>query len=149
MKSLAPKPREAATSRHVFFDVPSLWSTTKMIQPTRTPDPPPPDHLGEHGRRFWRTVVADYAVEDADTAALLEHAATCLDRLAAAREAIARDGVVLNGRAHPATALELSYLRTFRMTVRELGLTTEHGAPADIYTRPPRPTGNRAAGRTD
>jgi len=106
----------------------------------------PPEYLAEPGRRFWQAVTADFDVGDADSLALLEHAAVCLDRAAHARWLIDRDGLVLaDGKANPAAALELQYQRTFRMTCRELGLTVD----SEPYTRPPRPTGNRAAGRTD
>ncbi|MEX0884986.1 MAG: P27 family phage terminase small subunit [Phycisphaeraceae bacterium] len=107
---------------------------------------PPPEHLSDTGRAFWVAIAEQYDLEDADQRALLEHAATALERIEAARKAIAEHGLVLDsGRANPAVNIELQYVRAFRMACREMGLSTNH----EQYTRPPRPAGNRAAGRTD
>lgn len=115
--------------------------TLAQIQPD--PTPKPPAHLGEAGRAFWQAIVGDYNVDTADALATLEHAALALDRLAEARAAIATDGLLNAGKA---ADYELKYLRAFRFAVRELGLSTSE---TELYTRPPRPVGNRAAGRTD
>jgi len=108
--------------------------------------PPPPEHLADAGVAFWRSITAEFVVDTADATATLAHAALALDRLAEARALLARDGLVLeSGKANPAADLELKYLRAFRFATRELGLSVE----TEMYTRPPRPAGNRAAGRTD
>ncbi len=98
--------------------------------------PKAPEHLGEQGRRFWSRVVEAFELlpQDLDR---LEGAAKALDRAAAAREILDREGLVVRDRfgqhrEHPAARLETQAWGTFRLLVRELGIDDE--PPPD--TRP-------------
>jgi phage terminase small subunit len=72
--------------------------------------PKAPAHLSESTHVWWRLVVRDYQLESHHMR-LLQAAAECWDRLQQARELLARDGLVVEGREgglrpHPAAAIE-------------------------------------------
>jgi P27 family predicted phage terminase small subunit len=105
--------------------------------------PKPPKSLGKTGRQFWQSVLESYLLEDAHHLRLLENACTSLDRAAAARDAIAADGVTTKNRfgeivAHPAVNIERQSMNAFRQNVRELGLDLESG-PVEAARGPRRP----------
>jgi hypothetical protein len=58
----------------------------------------PPKSLGKHGRKYWDSVLAVYALTDEHHFRLLENSALCLDRAAAAREEIAKVGITTTNR---------------------------------------------------
>ena len=110
----------------------------------KTP-PKPPRILGKHGREFWKSVLAAYDLQDEHHLKLLEHAAVCLDRIAAAQATIAAEGITEpnrfgEAREHHALATERASMTAFKSHVRELGLDLET-APA--AARGPRRPGSR------
>lgn len=110
--------------------------------------PKAPAHLSDPTRAWWRSVVRDYALEPHHMR-LLQAAAECWDRLQEARELLARDGLVIEGREggmrpHPAAAIERDSRIAFARLVRELDLDVE--PPAAAARRPPPLTSNRRGG---
>lgn len=90
----------------------------------------PPDHLGEHGREFWRAVAEEYEITDAAGLALLTTAAECLDRMRRAQAAIAILGEVVLDRykspkLNPACGLEKDARNGFIAALRALNLDIE------------------------
>lgn len=70
----------------------------------------PPTHLGPEGLAFWTATVEAYAL-DASGLILLDQACSCLDTIAAAREVITKEGLIVSSqrggsRLHPAVVLE-------------------------------------------
>jgi P27 family predicted phage terminase small subunit len=93
----------------------------------------PPSHLTAEAKRLWAQLIAEYSIDDAAGRVLLQTALESYDRLAEARELLAREGIVVADRfgqakAHPATAVErdaraqlLAALRALRLEPGELG----------------------------
>ena len=107
-----------------------------------TPDPPV--HLTPETASWWRSVLADYELEDHHVR-LLRLACESWDRFQQAREEIDRDGLTIRtgdgGRkAHPAVAIERDARLAFARLVRELDL--DAGAPSESR-RPPALVSNR------
>ena len=73
---------------------------------------------------------------------LLQLAGEAWDRCQEAREAIARDGLIVltTGRAHPAVAIERDSRLAFARLIRELDLDAE---PPASWSRPPALHSNR------
>lgn len=63
--------------------------------------PRPPKGLRAPGRRLWRSVQADYELEEHETALLVEACRT-VDLLDALAQIVADEGPMLDGRVHPA-----------------------------------------------
>ena len=59
-----------------------------------TTKPKAPQHLRPETRRWWRSVVADYVLEEHHKR-LLTLAAEAFDRCAEAREVLTRDGLTI------------------------------------------------------
>ena len=96
-----------------------------------------PTHLATSTRVWWTTVVREYELEPHHLK-LLQHAAEAWDRSQEARELLARDGLVIEGREggkrpHPAVAIEHNSRIAFARLIRELDLDVE----------PPRSDGRR------
>ena len=109
---------------------------------TNTPDPPA--HLRLETADWWRTVLADYELEQHHVR-LLHLACEAWDRGQQAREAMDRDGLTIGTgdgglKAHPAVAIERDARLAFARLVRELDL--DAGAPS-TSRRPPALTSNR------
>ena len=109
---------------------------------TTTPSPPP--HLRPETADWWRSVLADYDLED-HHARLLHLACEAWDRCQQAREEIDRDGLTIRTgdgglKAHPAVAIERDARLAFARLVRELDL--DAGAPSESR-RPPALVSNR------
>lgn len=90
-----------------------------------------PSHLSADGKRMFRELHSDYAIDDAAGFALLQAACEAFDRSQQARRRIDRDGAVLTDRfgqrkAHPACAIErdargqmISALRALKLAPAE------------------------------
>ena len=107
-----------------------------------------PDHLSESTRVWWRNVIKNYELEPHHVR-LLQAAAECWDRLQQARELLARDGLVIEGREggmrpHPAAAIERDSRIAFARLIRELDLDVE--PPATARTGPAGLRSNRRGG---
>jgi len=112
------------------------------IQIVLSPDPSrPPKHLGEAGANLWRGLVSEYGIADAGGLKLVETACTCADRLAAAQDALARDGVFITDRygqpkLHPAAGLEKDARAGLLAALKGLNLDLE-----PLRDGPGRPAG--------
>ncbi len=106
---------------------------------TRNPAlPKPPAHLKPQTRRWWSSVIADFALE-AHHVRVLTLAGEAWDRTQEARERLAADGTYLADRfgqlrAHPAVAVERDSRLAFARLLRELDLDVE---PPRSPGRPP------------
>ncbi|WP_312015860.1 P27 family phage terminase small subunit [Bradyrhizobium sp. JYMT SZCCT0428] len=110
--------------------------------------PKAPAHLSDSTRVWWRLVVRDYELE-AHHLRLLQAAGECWDRLQQARELLARDGLVIEGREggmrpHPAAAIERDSRIAFARLIRELDLDVE--PPTSTRTGPASLRSNRRGG---
>jgi hypothetical protein len=76
------------------IDKPSLT----IINP-RSSIPKPPANLGPAGATLWRSIMSEYAIDDAGGRALLEQAATAYDRAEQLRIEIERDGEIIRSRS--------------------------------------------------
>lgn len=107
--------------------------------------PAAPSHLSEPARKWWRSVVTDYALEPHHLH-LLRLTCESWDRGQEAREVLATSGIMVtddrgNIRAHPAVAVEKDSRTAFARLLRELDLDTE--PPARAASRPPSLRSNR------
>jgi hypothetical protein len=89
-----------------------------------------PEGLRDAGATFFRSVADEYAISDAAGLALLSRAAECVDRLAAARAAIAEHGELVIDRygapkLNPACALEKDARAGFLAAMKSLTLDLE------------------------
>lgn len=88
--------------------------------------PPPPGHLSEDAKSWWRTVLQHFDLEEHHLR-LLRLACEAWDRAQQARAILDRDGITFtddrkNIRAHPAVAIEKDARTGFARLVRELDL---------------------------
>ena len=95
--------------------------------------PSPPRKLGRHGTELWRTVMAEYSIEDPGGIELLAQACGALDRIEALAERIDADGEVITVRGvpkpHPCLREELSARSFVCRTLERLGLNLEAVKP--------------------
>ena len=95
--------------------------------------PSPPRKLGRHGLDLWRTIMADYRIEDRGGVELLVQACGAVDRVEALAERINADGevIVVRGvpKPHPALAQELAARSFVCRTLERLGLNLESIKP--------------------
>jgi len=96
-----------------------------------------PAHLSDAGRSLWRSIVADYKINDAGGLALLGQACEAADRVAECRALIAEQGAVVrsNGavRAHPLLAAERDARAAMLRAIRYMNLDVE---PLQAVGRP-------------
>ncbi len=97
----------------------------------------PTNHLRKASREWVESVRSEYELEPHEDMVLIA-AAECLDRREMAREAIAKDGLVLTTqrgtkRAHPLLAVERNAALEFLRIAKQLGLS------GDGRMRPPVP----------
>jgi phage terminase small subunit len=83
--------------------------------------PAAPAHLGASGRRLWRDLTREFRFQP-DALAVLRLACEQLDRADEARERLAKDGLLLDGRRHPATDVEKVAVGLHLRALRQLGL---------------------------
>ena len=106
--------------------------------------PPPPDHLTDPTKRWWKAVLEDYQLEGHHLR-LLQLAAEAWDRCQQAREILATNGLTHSNRfgdpvARPEVAIERDSRLAFARLVRELDLDVE---PPAERSRPPALRSNR------
>ena len=106
--------------------------------------PEPPEHLSAAMKGWWKSVCADYALEEHHQR-LLEAACSAWDRMVEARALLNRSGLTFEDdkgmiRAHPAAAIERDSRLAFARLLRELDLDCEPPAPTG---RPPALRSNR------
>jgi hypothetical protein len=108
-----------------------------VVDPTST-GIAPPRKLGPHGMDLWRTIMADYQIEDRGGIELLAQACAALDRVEALAERIEADGEIVHGRQgprpHPGLQAELAARSFIVRTLERLGLNMEAVKPIG---RPP------------
>lgn len=94
-----------------------------------------PAHLQPATRAWFVSVAQDYALEQHHFR-LLQLAAEAWDRSQEAREILAKDGIIVNGREgpkpHPAVAIERDSRLAFARLVRELDLDVDAPVPDRI-----------------
>jgi phage terminase small subunit len=95
---------------------------------------PPPPHLGAPGAQFWRSIVADFEINNEAQLTHLEVAAGALDRLEQCRERIKLEGLVIDDKrvgkiAHPLLKVENACRSAFQSAMRALRL--QPGAERD------------------
>lgn len=103
-----------------------------------------PQHLRPETRRWWRSVTADFRLEQHHIR-LLTLACEAFDRCAEAREILAKDGLTIatgDGglKAHPAVGIERDSRLAVARLIRELDLDCE---PPGEGRRPPALPSNR------
>jgi phage terminase small subunit len=87
-----------------------------------------PAHLSTEMRRFWRSVNSEYELED-DALLILKTGCEAYDRAQQARVLIASDGLILNGRRHPAIDVEAQAQSLFLRSMRQLALDVVDPGP--------------------
>ena len=96
----------------------------------------PPAHLSNAMKSWWREVVETFELQHHHLL-LLEATCQAYDRMTQAREAIAREGLVLSGRSHPAVVVERDSRAALMKGIHALALDVE--APAmNVRTVPKR-----------
>jgi hypothetical protein len=116
----------------IVRDPNSLKSLVASREPSRT--------LGEHGRKLWDRVTAEFEVEDAAGIELLTLACQSLDRAEGLAARVAEDGEIVRTRnavkTHPAIKEELACRGFVVRTLSRLGLNYE-----PLRAAPGRPPG--------
>lgn len=100
---------------------------------TKTKKPDDADPLDPPEQAFRSKMTSEYSIVDADGLALLGVACVALMRSRHCREAIARDGELLGGKAHPLLAVELQNAKLALAALKALGLDI---VPAGVPGRP-------------
>jgi P27 family predicted phage terminase small subunit len=101
-----------------------------------------PDHFGPATALWWRETVTEYGLEE-HRVRLLTMAAEAWDMYQNAREQLARDGLVVEGREggirpHPCVAIARDNRAAFAALVKQIGLDIEEG-PERGPGRPSKP----------
>jgi P27 family predicted phage terminase small subunit len=105
-----------------------------LVTDQSSTEPQPPRKLREYGRSLWDRIQSEYSVADSGGLEMLQLACEALDRIAALREQIDRDGEVIRVRGmikdHPALkhveAAEAFIVRT----LSRMGLNYEAVKPS-------------------
>ena len=102
------------------------------------PSASPPRHLGKHGLNLWRTIMAEYQIDDSGGGEMLAQACAALDRAEECAAAIGAKGVIIltehGPKDHPALKHELQNRAFVVRTLSRLGLDVEAIKPIG---RPP------------
>lgn len=93
-----------------------------------------PKHLSVEARRHWIRIVSEYELTP-DAAMILETGLSNWDMAQEARRLVREQGMVLNGRRHPALEMQKLGDMIFLRSMRELGLNISD--PGDTG-RPPQ-----------
>ena len=108
--------------------------------------PKPPAKLGPAGATFWRSLMAEYIIEDGASLILLEQAAFAYERAERLRAEIDATGEIIRGRngprEHPGLRAELAARAFVVKTLAKLGLHFEPTQPSSG-----RPSGRAWEGR--
>jgi phage terminase small subunit len=116
--------------------------TPKLALVKATGGPKPPRKLGTHGAALWRSVHAEYQIEDTGGLELLALACESLDRSEACKEQINAEGQVLKTksgwREHPLLKHETQARALAARLLGRLGLDVEA-----LRSGPGRPTSMR------
>jgi P27 family predicted phage terminase small subunit len=80
-----------------------------------------PKHLSPESKRTWRRIAAEYNLTP-DAELLLRAALENWDRAQAARAMVTADGLVIDGKRHPAVDVEKQAFGLFQRFMRQLGL---------------------------
>jgi phage terminase small subunit len=104
----------------------------KLLEVTRDA----PSHLREEGATFFVSMRQAYEIEDPASVAILTRAAECIDRIAAARASIAKDGAIIENqygvaKMNPACVLEKAARDGFFAAMRLLGIDMSAGITRD------------------
>jgi phage terminase small subunit len=97
----------------------------------------PPKNLSLAARRHWARITKDYELTS-DAAMLLETGLANWDMAQEARKLIRKEGMVLNGRRHPAIEIQKLGDSLYMRAMRELGLNISDPGEAG---RPPESLG--------
>lgn len=89
-----------------------------------------PKHLSAAAKRLWQQLKTEYVLDDVAAEVLLESLCESFDRIKAAREQIARDGMVILDRfgaprAHPAVNIEHAARMQLVRAIRALRLAPD------------------------
>ncbi|WFU53022.1 hypothetical protein QA639_25455 [Bradyrhizobium pachyrhizi] len=112
-----------------------------IYQPGTAPEPPAT--LGEHGRKLWGDILADWDISNVSDLAILEQACQAHDRAERLRLLIAEQGEMLvtaagSSKPNGCIALELQARALCARLIGKLHLTDE---PKRGPGRPPNPRG--------
>ena len=86
-----------------------------------TKSPKPPSCFSDKSKRLWRTIHEEYELE-CDAIELLRVALENLDLADSARELLRAEGLVINGKKHPASDACKLHDGMFLRSMRQLGL---------------------------
>jgi len=91
-----------------------------------------PPGLGPQGKALWDALQRDYRLDDAGAVALLTVACEARDRVAEARQIVARDGSFVKDRfgqvrAHPGLSIERDARAAMVSALRALNLSSDVG----------------------
>jgi P27 family predicted phage terminase small subunit len=85
--------------------------TLSLVSPSPPTGDAPPT-LGKAGRKLWRTLTAEFVIDDSAGLEMLQQVCSAADRLCGYQEAIERDGLMVRTKQgpkeHPLLKLELS-----------------------------------------
>ncbi len=87
--------------------------------------PGAPAHLSAAMAQFYMRLTGEFDFSQ-EHLAILQLGCEQFDRAQAAREAIARDGMILAGKRHPLIGVEAKSTELFMRAVRDLGLEVDH-----------------------
>lgn len=123
----AGRPRKDAASLHLA----GTWRADRHAgraavapfpaRPASAEIPRAPSHLSARARGIWRDVLTEWQLTSAQIALLLL-ACEALDRAEAARVVCAREGLVLDGAAHPCVRIAEAATTTYRQCLAALDL---------------------------
>ena len=110
---------------------------------TAGPTSDPPMALGEAGTGLWRSIMAEYRIEDSGGLAMLEQACCAADRAKECADIISADGSMIGTKHgpkdHPLLRHELAARSFIVRTIARLGLDVE-----PVRSGPGRPPGTIA-----
>jgi P27 family predicted phage terminase small subunit len=128
-------PRRSRAER----EAPHLVEVDHTIE---SPPPDPPEYLSEAMKSWWRSVTGEFVLE-AHHLFLLEAAAGAWDRMTAAREILAKDGMTVTTatgeKQHPCVGIERDARAAFARLLRELDLDVQPPKSDQAAWRPPPP----------